>query len=126
MSVVKKALYDALLVLTGHKSAKDRLRDAWLNYLCDLQPEDLPEGPRQKFQAISDGLSSQTPVNKEHPAEATIRKMSPHQAARWNKDIVSLYVAVIAEGEPVQLRLVDANESEEGTSDPVPDFLIRH
>ncbi|MEM7763962.1 MAG: hypothetical protein AAF290_07755 [Pseudomonadota bacterium] len=127
MSVLKTAFHNALIVLTGHKTAKDRLREAWLTYLSDLSTDEMPDGFRENFLAIRDGLTSQRPVNNEHPAEATIRKMSPGQAARWNQDIAKLYLTLIGEEAPVQLRLVDTVDGEEtAVEGPVPEFLVQH
>ncbi|MEN7342493.1 MAG: hypothetical protein AAAFM81_06090 [Pseudomonadota bacterium] len=131
-SVLKSALHNALLVLTGPQSAKQRLRDAWLNHLEVLPADELPEGARENFLAIQSGLNQERPVNSEHPAEATIRKMSPVEAARWNEAIAKLYLSLVAEDGPVQLRLVDAGdgavaeETNDAATDGVPGFLIRH
>ncbi|MFK8051477.1 MAG: hypothetical protein AB8F65_00775 [Woeseiaceae bacterium] len=126
MSVLRNALHAALLVLTGPENAKCRLRSAWLNHLSELPIDEMPDGIRESYQAIRDGLTAQVPVNNEHPAEATIRKMSPVQAARWNQDIAKLYLNLLADDVPVQLRLVETADVEEPATETVPDFLVRH
>ena len=87
MSVIKIILHDALIVLTGHEDAKSRLTRAWIDGLDKLIPDELPDGIREKFLAMRERLTARRPVNNEHPVIATIRKMSPMEAARFGRDM---------------------------------------
>ncbi|MEM7611436.1 MAG: hypothetical protein AAF270_07155 [Pseudomonadota bacterium] len=127
MTVLKKRLHDALIILTGHEDAKSRLSKAWIDGLDTVEPDEVPDGIREKFLAMRDRLCARQPVNKEHPVVATIRKMSPMEAARYNRDIVQMYAQLMAADQPMQLRLVESIDGEESIeTDAVPDFLTQH
>ena len=127
MSAVKDSFRDALIVLTSHENAKDRLTRAWVDGLERLALDDLPDSIREQFNRMRERLMTRRPVNGEHPVVATIRKMSPMEAARYGHEIVHMYADVMAADQPVQLRIVDATlETGADAPDDVPDFLSRH
>ncbi len=131
MSVIKNTFQEALIVLTGHEDAKSRLTRAWIDSLFEMNADELPDGIREMFLAMREQLTTRRPVNNEHPVIATIRKMSPMEAARLGADIVKMYSQVLSADEPVQLRLVERADGDEAgetaaDADIVPDFLSRH
>ncbi|MEO0574207.1 MAG: hypothetical protein AAF004_02005 [Pseudomonadota bacterium] len=128
MSAFKSTLHDAIVVLTGHENAKTRLTNAWVNLLETVAADELPDGIRQTFLAMRDKLTAHQPVNKEHPIVATIRKMSPMEAATCAQDVVHIYLQVVSAESPVQLRLVETadHEDDSATAESVPDFLTQH
>lgn len=127
MSAVKDSFRDALMVLTSHENAKDRLTRAWVDKLERLASDDLPDSIREQFNRMRERLTTRRPVNGEHPVVATIRKMSPMEAARYGHEIVNMYSDVMSADHPVQLRIVDATLEQGGeTAEDVPDFLSRH
>ncbi|MEL6870304.1 MAG: hypothetical protein AAFO81_10930 [Pseudomonadota bacterium] len=128
MSALRSALQEAIVLLTSHENAKIRLINAWVDGLDLLSVDEMPDGIRETFMAMRDRLTAHQPVNNEHPIVATIRKMSPMDAARCGQDIVQLYLQVVNADSPVQLRLVEGPDLDETDEEPsvVPDFLTRH
>ena len=127
MSAVKDSFRDALIVLTSHENAKDRLTRAWVDGLERIASDDLPDSIREQFNRMRERLMTRRPVNGEHPVVATIRKMSPMEAARYGHEIVHMYDDVMSADHPVQLRIVDATLEAGGDApEDVPDFLSRH
>ena len=129
MSVVKDSFHEALVILTSHENAKTRLTRAWMDGLGKLALDDLPDGIREQFTRMRERLMARRPVNNEHPVVATIRKMSPMEAARFGGEIVNMYADVMAADQPVQLRIVEMAPEQPGQAadgEDVPDFLSRH
>ncbi|MEM6808992.1 MAG: hypothetical protein AAGA41_13125 [Pseudomonadota bacterium] len=130
MSAIKNSFHEALVILTSHENAKTRLTKAWVDTLEHLASDELPDSIRDQFNRMRKRLTARRPVNNENPIVATIRKMSPAEAARFGCEIVNMYADVMAADHPVQLRIVDVaaepqSEKAEG-KDGVPDFLSRH
>lgn len=126
MSLLRDKLHDAMLVLTSHENAKSRLTRAWVDQLDSIPSDEIPDTVRERFQAMRDRITSRRPVNNEHPIVATIRKMSPMEASDCGRDIVQLYIQLMLDSAPVQLRLVESTGDEKSEPAEIPEFLTKH
>ena len=129
MSAIKDSFHEALVILTSHENAKTRLTRAWVETLENLAIDELPDSIRDQFNRMRKKLTARRPVNNEHPIVATIRKMSPAEAARFGGEILSMYADVMAGEHPVQLRIVDVTTEQQpvdADEKGIPDFLSRH
>ncbi len=72
--------YSAVVTLAGNGEVKQRLVDAYSENLAHLSPEDIPENIRPQFTSLRDALYEVEPMSREDPIQATVRKMSSHQA----------------------------------------------
>jgi hypothetical protein len=89
-------LFEAATVsLTRPVSIKDRLVDAYLNYLAHVHEEDLPSDVCEEFRALTDTLTRVSPeLRGDDPLRATVRKMSSDDAAIAAAAVVRMFGAV--------------------------------
>ena len=76
-------LFEAATVsLTRPTSIKERLADAYLNYLAYVHEDDLPADVCEEFRALTDTLTRVSPeLRGDDALRATVRKMSTDDAA---------------------------------------------
>jgi hypothetical protein len=85
----------ATMSLTRAAPIKDRLADAYLNYLAYVHEEDLPADVCEEFRALSDTLTRVSPeVRGDDALRATVRKMSSNDAAEAASAVVRMFGAV--------------------------------
>lgn len=89
-------LFEAATVsLTRSASIKDRLADAYRNYLAYVDEEELPLDVCEEFRALTDTLTRTSPeVRGDDALHATIRKMSSNDAAAAAAAVVRMFGAV--------------------------------
>lgn len=89
-------LFEAATVsLTRSASIKDRLTDAYRNYLAYVDEEDLPADVCEEFRALTDTLTRTPPGFRGDDAlHATVRKMSTDDAAAAASAVVRIFGAV--------------------------------
>jgi hypothetical protein len=89
-------LFEAATVsLTRPTSIKDRLADAYRNYLAYVHEEDLPADVCEEFRALTDTLTRITPeLRGDDALRATVRKMSSDDAAAAASAVVRMFGAV--------------------------------
>ena len=89
-------LFEAATVsLTRPASIKDRLADAYLNYLSYVAEEDLPADVCEEFRALTDTLTRTPPgFRGDNALRATVRKMSSDDAAAAASAVVRMFGAV--------------------------------
>ena len=109
-------LFEAATVsLTRAASIKDRLADAYLNYLVHVHEEDLPADVCEEFRALSDTLTCVSPeLRGDDALRATVRKMSAHEAAAAASAVVRIFGA-----------LARANTSHRSSANVVPLHLVQ-
>lgn len=100
-------------VLVGPGPVKQRLCDAYLRHLRDIDRGELPPEVAEILSQVGDALSTASAVGGLGAVEATIRKMSELEASQQAVRIMELFVALSgrqpAESTialPRQLRLV--------------------
>ncbi len=85
---------EAVLVLAGSGSIKQRLADAYQAHLHDLMPDDLPRELRAGFADVVSSLQSGRKMGSLNPVAASVIKMSEAEAAAHARQIVALFVAL--------------------------------
>jgi|SRR5581483_12459159 hypothetical protein len=115
-------LFEAATVsLTRPTSIKERLADAYLNYLAYVHEDDLPADVCEEFRALTDTLTRVSPeLRGDDALRATVRKMSTDDAAAVASAVVRMFGAVSrASALPSQVGAQDAAGTK-GISNVVP------
>lgn len=89
-------LFEAATVsLTRPESIKDRLANAYSNYLAHIDEGDLPADVCEEFRALTDTLTRVPPeLRGDDALRATVRKMSIHDATAAAFAVVRMFGAV--------------------------------
>jgi hypothetical protein len=89
-------LFEAATVsLTRPTPIKERLAEAYMNYLAYVHEEDLPLDVCEEFRALTDTLTRVSPeLRGDDRLRATIRKMSTEDAASAASAVVRMFGAV--------------------------------
>ena len=89
-------LFEAATVsLTRPAPIKDRLADAYRNYLSRVHEEELPSDVCEEFRALTDTLTRVAPeLRGDDALKATVRKMSSTDAANAASAVVRMFGAV--------------------------------
>ena len=113
----------AVADLVGNGPIKQRLTSAYLNHLDDIHEDEVGPEERWQFVDLRRRLYHIAPASGEGPVRASVRKMSPVEAAECAELILSLFDATMQrEANGHQLHLVDGESAEKA---PVPRFLIK-
>jgi|SRR5580692_4048402 hypothetical protein len=90
-------LYDATLSLIGEGDIHERLESAALTLVSRmLRANDFPTDLGKEYDAIHEALTSRVAeVEGEGSIHATIRNLTPHEAAKISERIFSLYVNLL-------------------------------
>jgi hypothetical protein len=95
MNTAWEKFQSATLSLARSGAIKDRLTDAYRNYLARVAEEELPKELREDFRALGSSLTRERPVLRGEDAfRATIRKMSNEEADRLASAIVMLFASI--------------------------------
>jgi hypothetical protein len=97
MRTTWEQLEGAALSLVRSGPIKDRLADAYRNYLAFVRAEDLPEALREDFRVCHDALTRERPLRGEDAVRATVRKMSGTEADQLACSVVRLFAAIVRE-----------------------------
>jgi hypothetical protein len=97
MSTTWEQLEGAALSLARSGPIKDRLADAYRNYLALVRVDELPEVLREEFRACRDALTRERPLRGEDAVRATVRKMSSSEADELACSVVRLFAAIVRE-----------------------------
>jgi hypothetical protein len=97
MDTTWQKLEGAALVLARSCSIKDRLAEAYRDYLSQVNPDEIPEALRAQFRACLEGLTRERPQRGEDAVRATVRKMSNLEADEIACSLVRLYGALVRE-----------------------------
>ena len=95
MNTTLDLLEAATVSLTRPKSIKERLAEAYLNYLAYVHEDDLPADVCEEFRALTDTLTRVSPqLRGDDALRATVRKMSADDAAAAASAVVRMFGAV--------------------------------
>lgn len=95
MSTAWEKFQSATLSLTRSGAIKERLTDAYRNYLALIAEEELPKELREDFRAFGRALTRERPLLRGEDAfRATIRKMSNEEADQVAATVVRLFAAI--------------------------------
>jgi hypothetical protein len=85
----------ATITLARSAPIKDRLTEAYRNYLAHIADEDLPKELRANFRAFTDALTRERPLLRGEDAfRATVRKMSTEEAEDMACSVVHMFGAL--------------------------------
>ncbi len=112
MTTVTERFEGAVFTLVGDGPVKQRLAQAYGDHLAGMRSDDLPASLGELFGGLRSALERVGPCGNETRAEATIRKMSYHEAGLHAGTIFRIFrelARVTARGESVKesLRVVD-------------------
>ena len=91
MTEITRQFFQALSVCVGDESIKFRLACAWETYLDKIDCEDLPQPVPAEINQLREAMYKEKPGGGEHPARASVRKMSARDAAECTRTIASIY-----------------------------------
>lgn len=91
MTRVYDRLESATLHLARAGAIKERLENAWRQYLAHIDAEVLPRDVRLLFLELSGQIQRERPLRGEDAVRATIRKMSNQEAERHASHIVRMF-----------------------------------
>ena len=91
MCHVADKFYAAVRTLTTDAPLKQRLISAYVDHLETLSEDDLPEALRTRFESLRAAMHAVPPTEKETAVQVSVRKMSPVEAARLTRSILSLF-----------------------------------
>jgi hypothetical protein len=114
-------VHAATLEMVGSAPIKQRLTAAYSNQLQYINPTDLPEELRGRFQALADAMQTVRPLPGETTVQATVRKMSPADADRCAAGVVELF-GELAEWARQQGAVRSSRERREAQETVVPLF----
>ena len=106
-------LHAAVLLLIGAGPVKQRLSEASLRHLSDVDSARLPADVAERYQELMQSLSTEPATGGLGRIGATVRKMSDQEAAACAARVLDLYLTLpaVSQREPTaspqrQLRLV--------------------
>ena len=114
-------LFEAATVsLTRPTSIKERLADAYLNYLAYVHEDDLPADVCEEFRALTDTLTRVSPeLRGDDALRATVRKMSTDDAAAAASAVVRMFGAM-SRASALSLAAAEEHTSSKNVTNVVP------
>jgi hypothetical protein len=121
MSYPVDSFHAAVSVLVGHGHIKQRLMNAYEEHLEAIDEDEVPQERRTAFLEVQKAMHRVTPLNGEGSVCASVRKMSPVEAGDCAIAILSVYRAMLLDGESDASELQLDHENFKA----VPPFLIK-
>jgi hypothetical protein len=90
MSSTWEHFFAATAVLVSARPIKQRLVDAYRMHLAPIDREELPKEIREEFYSVCDCMSCVRPLRGETAEQATVRKMSDHEASQVANRILNM------------------------------------
>jgi hypothetical protein len=87
--------FAAVSVMAGDGNVKQRLIQAYEDYLQHIEEGLLPPEARQGLAALRARMRSVAPLNGEGPIRATVRKMSAQEAADCGRQMLELLAVLV-------------------------------
>jgi hypothetical protein len=91
----------AALRLAQEGPIKDRLAEAYDQFLAGIGAAEVPESYRTQFAEMCRAMCSVCPLPRENPVHASVRKMSAAEASQYAGLIVGLFGEMAREARPV-------------------------
>jgi hypothetical protein len=115
----------AALVLVGPGPVKQRLCEAYLTHLQQVDPNSLPRDLQGHYAALSSAMHCARPAGGLGEVEASVRKMSDLDAGRLAEQVLCLYVS-LAGGDSAEPAVAASRPFRlVGDDDEIPAFLNR-
>jgi hypothetical protein len=102
MKTAWEKFQSATVCLARSGGIKDRLTDAYRNYLALVAEDELPKELREDFRAFGRALTREPPLLRGEDAfRATLRKMSNEEADQIATSVVLMFAAIPRSYTPV-------------------------
>ena len=85
---------EAVVVLAGPGSVKQRLTDAYARHLANVEADELPRDVRTSFAAFVEALKTSPRAGGLSSAAASILKMSEAEAGRHAGEVVRMFAGL--------------------------------
>ena len=121
MSYPVNSFHAAVSVLAGHGHIKQRLMKAYEDYLDAIDEDEVPPIRRSAFAAVQKAMHRVAPLNGEGSVRASVRKMSPVEAGDCAITILSVYRAMLRDGDDDSSDIHLDHENRKA----VPPFLVK-
>ena len=121
MSYPLDSFHAAVSVLVGHGHIKQRLMNAYEEHLEAIDEDEVPQERRSAFLEVQKAMHRVAPLNGEGSVCASVRKMSPVEAGDCAITILSVYRAMLLDGDGASSELKLDHENFKA----VPPFLIK-
>ena len=121
MSYPLDSFHAAVSVLVGHGHIKQRLMSAYEEHLEAIEEDEAPQERRTAFLEVQKAMHRVAPLNGEGSVCASVRKMSPVEAGDCAITILSVYRAMLLDGDGESSELQLGHENFKA----VPPFLIK-
>jgi hypothetical protein len=109
MKTAWEKFQSATVCLARSGGIKERLTDAYRNYLALVAEDDLPKEMREDFRAFGRALTRERPLLRGEDAfRATVRKMSNDEADQIATRVVLMFAAIPRSYSPVMRSLSSA------------------
>lgn len=95
MCQVTDRFYAAVRTLTGEGTPKQRLVAAYVEQLETLAEDEVPEAIRPRFAALRRAMTAVPATEKETAVQVSVRKMSPADAARFTRSVVTMFAELV-------------------------------
>jgi hypothetical protein len=95
MSSAWEKFFNAAQTLSAAGPIKRRLAAAYGTHLASLPCDDVPREIREEFAALGSSLSAVAPLRGETAVQASVRKMSDHEAAVHALRIINLMGSMV-------------------------------
>jgi hypothetical protein len=115
------SFHAAVSVLVGHGHIKQRLMKAYEEHLEAIDEDEVPQERRTAFLEVQKAMHRVAPLNGEGSICASVRKMSPVEAGDCAITILSVYRAMLLDGDSGSSELQHEHENFKA----VPPFLIK-
>jgi hypothetical protein len=95
MSSAWEKFFNAAQTLSAAGPIKRRLAVAYGTHLASLHCDEIPREIRDEFEALGTSLSAVPPLRGETTIQASVRKMSDHEASMHALRIVNLLGSIV-------------------------------
>jgi hypothetical protein len=110
MNFLTHRFFSAVRICSGDLTIKQRLINAWMEHLDEIDPADMPQCQRQNFAELRKEMYERNPLPEETAPQASVRKMSVRQVAAHTDLIIAIYA------ELVRIQSIAAIKNEESES----------
>jgi hypothetical protein len=87
--------FSAVRICSGDLTIKQRLTNAWMEQLDEINPSDMPQSQRQNFTELRNLMYERNPLPNETAPQASVRKMSARQVAAHTDLIIAIYAELV-------------------------------
>jgi hypothetical protein len=95
MNFLTHRFFSAVRICSSALTIKQRLINAWMEYLDDIDPADMPQCQRQNFAELRKVMYERSPLPQETAPQASVRKMSVRQVAAHTDLIIAIYAELV-------------------------------